>query len=90
VNGPDQRQELQTLAARRRRALNGTLCGDSAEMLRRCAARTRRHVKHWTGHKSRDLVRSIPNATDAIVVVLDQVSHALANKVRRDASRLIS
>ncbi|MBX3300975.1 MAG: DUF2325 domain-containing protein [Nitrospira sp.] len=61
--------------------------GDSAKMFRRCAADTRRHVEHWTGRKSRDLVRSIPKATDAIVVVLDRVSHALAKRVRREAVR---
>lgn len=61
--------------------------GDSAETFRRGAAGTQRQVEHWTGRKSRDLVRSIPKATDAVVVVLDRVSHALVNRVRREASR---
>ena len=61
--------------------------GDSAETFRRSAAGTRRQVEHWTGRKTRDLVRSIPKATDAVVVVLDRVSHALVKKVRREAAR---
>lgn len=61
--------------------------GDSAEMFRRSAAETQRQVEHWTGRKSRDLVRSIPKATDAVVVVLDRVSHTLVKKVRREAAR---
>jgi hypothetical protein len=61
--------------------------GDSAETFLRRAAGTRRHVEHWTGRKSRDRVRSIPKATDAVVVVLDLVSHALVKRVRREASR---
>jgi hypothetical protein len=61
--------------------------GDSAEMFRRCATKTRRHVEHWSGRKSRDLVRSIPKNTEVVVVVLDRVSHALVKRVRREASR---
>lgn len=61
--------------------------GDSAEMFRRYAAETRRHVEHWSGRKSRDLVRPIPKSTAAVVVVLDRVSHALVKRVRREATR---
>ena len=61
--------------------------GDSAEIFRRWAAKARVHVKHWTGRKRRDLVRPIPKATDAVVVVLDLVNHALVKKVGREASR---
>ena len=61
--------------------------GDSAEIFRRWAAEARIHVEHWTGRKPRDLVRSIPKATDAVVVVLDRVNHALAKRVGREASR---
>lgn len=61
--------------------------GDSAEIFRRRAAEARIHVEHWTGRKPRDLVRSIPKATDAVVVVLDRVNHALAKRVGREASR---
>lgn len=55
--------------------------GDSVEIFRRWAAEARIHVEHWTGRKPRDLVRSIPKATDAVVVVLDRVNHALAKRV---------
>ncbi|TKB88878.1 MAG: dihydroorotate dehydrogenase [Nitrospira sp.] len=44
-------------------------------------------VEHWSGRKHRDLVRTIPKATEAVVVVLDRVSHALAKRVRGEASR---
>ena len=61
--------------------------GDSAAVFReRTVGRTSR-VEHWTGRKHRDLVRIIPKATEAVVVVLDRVSHALANLVRGEASR---
>ena len=60
--------------------------GDSAETFRQRAIGTSR-VDHWTGRKHRDLVRSIPKATDAVVVVLDRVSHALARRVRAEAFR---
>ena len=61
--------------------------GDSAAVFRRRAAGRHGRVEHWTGRKTRDLAKSIPKATDAVVVVLDRVSHALANKVRAEASR---
>lgn len=61
--------------------------GDSAEIFRRRAAKARIHVEHWTGRKPRVLVRSIPKATEAIIVVLDQVNHALMKRVGREASR---
>lgn len=44
-------------------------------------------MEHWSGRKHRDLVRSIPKATEAVVVVLDRVSQALTRKVRSEASR---
>jgi hypothetical protein len=37
-------------------------------------------VQHWSGRKRRDLARSIPKQTEAIIVVLDRVSHALAGR----------
>lgn len=60
--------------------------GDSIEAFRQRSIGTSR-VDHWTGRKHRDLVRSIPKATDAVVVVLDRVNHSLARRVRREASR---
>jgi len=61
--------------------------GDSAEVFRqRTTGRTSR-VEHWSGRKRRDLVRTIPTTTEAVVVVLDRVSHALAKRVRGEASR---
>ncbi len=61
--------------------------GDSAEVFRQRAAGRQRPVEHWSGRKTRDLGKAIPIATEAVVVVLDRVSHALARKVRREASR---
>jgi len=60
--------------------------GDSADVFRqRTGGRTSR-VEHWSGRKHRDLVRIIPKATEA-VVVLDRVSHALAKRVRGEVAR---
>ncbi len=39
-------------------------------------------VEHWSGRKTRDLTRSIPKDTEAVVLVLDRVNHTLARKVR--------
>jgi hypothetical protein len=61
--------------------------GDSAEVFRRRVLGRKHQVKHWSVRKNRDLVRAIPKATDAIVVVLDRVSHALARRVRTEALR---
>jgi hypothetical protein len=40
-------------------------------------------VDHWSGGKTRDLTKSIPKGTKAVVVVLDRVNHTLARKVRK-------
>ncbi len=61
--------------------------GDSAEVFRQQTTGRASLVEHWSGRKHRDLVRTIPKATEAIVVVLDRVSHALAKRVRGEASR---
>ena len=61
--------------------------GDSARIFLRRAGRTGSHIEHWSGRKTRDLAKPIPKATDAIVVVLDRVSHALVRKVRIEAAR---
>lgn len=44
-------------------------------------------VEHWSGRKTRDLVKAIPKKTTAVVVVLDRVNHTLARKVRAEATR---
>lgn len=53
---------------------------------RRVTADRRGHVAHWSGRKARDLTKPIPKDTDAVVVVLDRVSHALAKKVLAEAA----
>jgi hypothetical protein len=60
--------------------------GDSVEIFRQQAGR-HGYVQHWGGRKNRDLKKSIPKDTEAIVVVLDRVSHGLARKVRTEARR---
>lgn len=61
--------------------------GDSAEVFRQRAIDRTGRVEHWSGRKHRDLIRAIPKATEAVVVVLDRVSHALAKRVRGEADR---
>lgn len=59
--------------------------GDSAEVFRQRAARHHGEVHHWRGRKTRDLAKPIPKHTQAIVVILDRISHALARKIRTEA-----
>jgi len=61
--------------------------GDSAEIFRQQTGGGHGYVQHWSGRKNRDLSRSIPKDTEAVVVVLDRVSHGLARKVRTEATR---
>ena len=62
--------------------------GDSVNAIKqRAHARGHGSVEHWSGRKTRDLAKSIPKDTEAVVVVLDLVSHALARKVRTEATR---
>jgi hypothetical protein len=61
--------------------------GESAEVFRQRTTGTTGRVEHWSGRKHRDLVRTIPKATEAVVVVLGRVSHALAKRVRGEADR---
>lgn len=61
--------------------------GDTAEVFRRRATARQSHVEHWSGRKTRHTGKSIPKDTEAVVVVLDRVSHALARKVRNEATR---
>ena len=60
--------------------------GDSVEIFRQQAS-GHGYVQHWGGRMNRDLTKSIPKDTEAVVVVLDRVSHGLARKVRTEARR---
>ncbi|WP_447598458.1 hypothetical protein [Nitrospira sp. Nam80] len=60
---------------------------DSIGIFQQRNARGRRSVAHFTGRLRRDLARPIPRHTEAVVVVLDQVTHALARKIRIEAGR---
>ncbi|MEO5956146.1 MAG: DUF2325 domain-containing protein [Nitrospiraceae bacterium] len=61
--------------------------GDSAEVFRQQASGWHGYVDHWSGRKTRDMAKSIPKDTEAVIVVLDRVSHGLARKVRTEAAR---
>jgi hypothetical protein len=61
--------------------------GESAEMFRQRTGGRHGYVAHWSGRKNRDMTKSIPKDTEAVVVVLDRVSHGLAQKVRTEATR---
>lgn len=62
--------------------------GDSVSAIKqRATADGRGPVEHWSGRKTRDLTKSIPIDTEAVVVVLDRISHLLARKVRTEAAR---
>ncbi|MEP7153399.1 MAG: DUF2325 domain-containing protein [Nitrospira sp.] len=62
--------------------------GDSVDAItQRARAGGHGCVEHWSGRKTRDVARSIPNDTEAVVVVLDRVNHTLARKVRTEAMR---
>ena len=56
--------------------------GDSAEMFRQQTCVGHGYVEHWSGRKNRDMAKSIPKDTEAVIVVLDRVSHGLARKVQ--------
>lgn len=47
-----------------------------------------RVVRHWSGRKKRDIRKPIPKGTQAVVLVLDRVNHALARHVRKESDRL--
>ena len=62
--------------------------GDSiAGISERACAGGHACVEHWSGRKTRDLAKSIPKGAEAVVIVLDLVNHALARKVRTEATR---
>lgn len=62
--------------------------GDSVDAItQRARAGGHGCVEHWSGRKTRDMTKSIPKDTEAVVVVLDRVNHTLARKVRTEATR---
>lgn len=42
-------------------------------------------VLHWNGRKQSECHRQIPVGTRLVVVLVDQVNHGLARKIRREA-----
>ncbi|MCE1240495.1 MAG: DUF2325 domain-containing protein [Azonexaceae bacterium] len=42
-------------------------------------------VRHWSGRKPGECHRAIPLDTKLVVVMVDQVNHGLARKIRRQA-----
>jgi hypothetical protein len=61
--------------------------GDSVGVFQQRNARSDGSIEHFSGRKRRDLARPIPQHTEAVVVVLDRVSHALVRKIRIEAGR---
>lgn len=62
--------------------------GDSVETIKQClATKGSPTVEHWSGRRARDFQRVLPKDTEAVVIVLDRISHALARKVRTEAGR---
>jgi len=45
-------------------------------------------VLHWNGRKNSECHRTIPSGTRLVVILVDQVNHGLANKMRRVADEL--
>ena len=45
-------------------------------------------VLHWNGRKNCDCHRSIPASTRLVVILVDQINHMLAIKLRRTADDL--
>jgi hypothetical protein len=45
-------------------------------------------VQHWNGRKKSVCHRTIPVSTRLVVIMVDQVNHRLAIKMRRDAEEL--
>ena len=45
-------------------------------------------VRHWSGRNQSEAHRPIPLDTRVVVVMVDQVSHGLARKIRRVADQM--
>ncbi|NTV71367.1 MAG: DUF2325 domain-containing protein [Azonexaceae bacterium] len=45
-------------------------------------------VRHWSGRKPGECHRSIPVDTRVVVVMVDQINHGLARKIRRVADAM--
>ena len=45
-------------------------------------------VNHWNGRKNSECHRTLPSGTRLVVIMVDQVNHGLATKMRRVADEL--
>lgn len=45
-------------------------------------------VRHWSGRNQSECHRSIPLDTRVVVVMVDQINHGLARKIRRAADSM--
>lgn len=45
-------------------------------------------VRHWNGRRHSECHRSIPCDTRVVVVMVDQINHGLARKIRRAANEM--
>lgn len=45
-------------------------------------------VRHWSGRNHSECHRTIPRDTRVVVVMVDQVNHGLARKIRRAADEM--
>jgi len=45
-------------------------------------------VRHWTGRNQSECHRTIPIDTRVVVLMVDQVNHGLARKIRRAADEM--
>ena len=45
-------------------------------------------VRHWSGRNKSECHRSIPLDTRVVVVMVDQINHGLAKKIRRAAGEM--
>lgn len=52
------------------------------------AGRGYQPIRHWSGRKPGECHRSIPVDTRVVVVVVDQINHGLARKIRRIAHEM--
>ena len=45
-------------------------------------------VRHWSGRKQSECHRQIPLDTRVIVIMIDQINHGLARKIRQGAAAM--
>ena len=46
-------------------------------------------IRHWSGRKAGECHRQIPLDTRVVIVMVDQINHGLARKVRREAGDML-